>query len=161
MFFDAPQNAIDLLCQKGTFLVHDHSVGHQDSPVLFHRAAFHQASHSPVLVQKVIPPQGQDSMLALVELQKVTLQTVQVRLDGSTVSWCVSHPSLFGALLRVHSVHHSSFSECFICIFLLNCCYATLFFLRNILCHNDFSPKLFSEKDGSFTLHPLLHVAST
>ena len=45
----------------------------------------------------IIPPQVQDSTLAVVEPHQVplcpTLQPVQVSLNGSTAFWCVSHSS--------------------------------------------------------------------
>ena len=48
-------------------------------------------------MQMVIPPQVQDSTLAIVKLHQVppcpTLQSVQVLLNNSTAFFCVSHSS--------------------------------------------------------------------
>jgi len=59
----------------------------------------------PVLVPGVVPPQGQDPALALVEPHQVplcpALQPGQVTLNGSTACQCIHHTSQFGVISKL------------------------------------------------------------
>jgi len=92
-----PRIPVAFYGNEGTLLAHGQPVIHQHSQVPLCRAAVQQVRPKPVLVHGVVPPQVQDPALALVELHQVplrlTLQPVQVTLNGSTAFRCIYHSS--------------------------------------------------------------------
>ena len=99
-FFNAAQDAIHLLCSKGTLLPHVQLVVHQDTQVLFCKAAFQLGDPQSILVLMV-----QDFPLLHVGHHEVPvspfLQPVDVCLHGSTTLWCISHSCQFGVICRL------------------------------------------------------------
>ncbi|KAK4806786.1 hypothetical protein QYF61_005582 [Mycteria americana] len=83
----------------GTLLAHVQPGVHQDPQVLFCQAAFQLGGPQHVLVPGVVPLQGQDFALPLVELHEVPvspfLQLVEVPLDDSMTLWHISYSSHF------------------------------------------------------------------
>ena len=77
-------------------LAHGQPVGNQNTLVLLPRAP-EEVVPQLVLMHVVIPPQVQDTTLALVKRHQAppcpTLQSVQVLLNGSTTFRCVSQSS--------------------------------------------------------------------
>jgi len=86
---DATQEAVGLLCCRGTSLSQAQLIFHQDPQVLFCKTVFQLVSLQPVLVHRVISFQEKDLTFPFIDLHEIPvsalLQLVEVHLNGSTL----------------------------------------------------------------------------
>ncbi|KAJ7419858.1 glycoprotein xg [Willisornis vidua] len=81
---------------------HSLPIQNMDNVIILCKSAFQVLSPQHVLVNRVVPPQNFPLLLELHEFPVCpVLQDVQVPLNGSTDTWCISHSYQFYIICKL------------------------------------------------------------